>query len=47
MGYMEAPESLKYPLLITRDTSPSRVVLEIFGLGFVGQPRNPETHQSD
>jgi hypothetical protein len=30
MGYMEATESLKYPYLITRDTSPSRVVLEVF-----------------
>jgi hypothetical protein len=32
MGYMEATESLKYPLLITRDTSHSRAVLEIFKL---------------
>jgi hypothetical protein len=30
MGYMEATECLKYPYLITRDTSPSRVVLEVF-----------------
>jgi hypothetical protein len=30
MGYMEATESLKYPYLITRDTSPSRAVLEVF-----------------
>jgi hypothetical protein len=30
MGYMEATESLKYLFLITRDTSPSRVVLEVF-----------------
>jgi hypothetical protein len=30
MGYMEATESPKYPYLITRDTSPSRVVLEVF-----------------
>jgi hypothetical protein len=30
MGYMEATESLKYPYLITRDTSPSRVGLEVF-----------------
>jgi hypothetical protein len=29
-GYMEATESLNYPYLITRDTSPSRVVLEVF-----------------
>jgi hypothetical protein len=29
MGYMEATESLKYPFLTTRDTSPSRVVLEV------------------
>jgi hypothetical protein len=29
MGYMEATESLKYPYLITRDTSPSRAVLEV------------------
>jgi hypothetical protein len=27
---MEANESLKYPYLITRDTSPSRAVLEVF-----------------
>jgi hypothetical protein len=27
---MEATESLKYPYLIIRDTSPSRVVLEVF-----------------
>jgi hypothetical protein len=27
---MEATESLKYPYLITRDTSPSRAVLEVF-----------------
>jgi hypothetical protein len=27
---MEATESLKYPYLITRDTSPSREVLEVF-----------------
>jgi hypothetical protein len=32
MGYMEATESLKYPFLTTRDTSPSRVVLEVFKL---------------
>jgi hypothetical protein len=32
MGYMEATESLKYPFLITRDTSPSRAVLEVFTL---------------
>jgi hypothetical protein len=30
MGYMEATESLKYPYLITRDTSPAREVLEVF-----------------
>jgi hypothetical protein len=30
MGYMEATESLKCPYLITRDTSPSRAVLEVF-----------------
>jgi hypothetical protein len=30
MGYMEATESLKHPYLITRDTSPSRAVLEVF-----------------
>jgi hypothetical protein len=30
MDYMEATESLKYPYLTTRDTSPSRVVLEVF-----------------
>jgi hypothetical protein len=30
MGYMEATECLKYPYLITRDTSPSRAVLEVF-----------------
>jgi hypothetical protein len=30
MGYVEATESLKYPYLITRDTSPSRAVLEVF-----------------
>jgi hypothetical protein len=30
MGFMEATESIKYPYLITRDTSPSRVVLEVF-----------------
>jgi hypothetical protein len=30
MGYMESTESLKYPYLITRDTSPSRAVLEVF-----------------
>jgi hypothetical protein len=30
MGYMEATESLKYPYLITRDTGPSRAVLEVF-----------------
>jgi hypothetical protein len=30
MGYMEATESLNYPYLITRDTSPSRAVLEVF-----------------
>jgi hypothetical protein len=29
---MEATESLKYPFLITRDTSPSRAVLEVFKL---------------
>jgi hypothetical protein len=29
MGYMEATESLKYPYLITRDTIPSSVVLEV------------------
>jgi hypothetical protein len=29
MGYMEATESLKYPFLTTRDTSPSRAVLEV------------------
>jgi hypothetical protein len=32
MGYMEATKSLKYPFLITRDTSPSRAVLEVFKL---------------
>jgi hypothetical protein len=30
MVYMEATESLKYPYLITRDTNPSRAVLEVF-----------------
>jgi hypothetical protein len=30
MGYMEATDSLKYPYLITRDTNPSRAVLEVF-----------------
>jgi hypothetical protein len=30
MGYMEATESLNYPYLTTRDTSPSRAVLEVF-----------------
>jgi hypothetical protein len=30
LGYMEATESLKYPYLITRDTSPSREVLDVF-----------------
>jgi hypothetical protein len=30
MGYMEATKSLRYPYLITRDTSPSRAVLEVF-----------------
>jgi hypothetical protein len=29
MGYMEATESLKYPFLITKDTSPSRAVLTV------------------
>jgi hypothetical protein len=29
MGYMQATESLKYPYLITRDTSPSRAVLKV------------------
>jgi hypothetical protein len=29
MGYMEATESLKHPYLTTRDTSPSRAVLEV------------------
>jgi hypothetical protein len=36
MGYMEATESLKYPYLITRDTSPSRGgfgSLQIFSIG--------------
>jgi hypothetical protein len=28
MGYMEATESLKYPYLITRDTSPPRALWE-------------------
>jgi hypothetical protein len=28
MGYMEATESLKYPYLITRDTSPPRELWE-------------------
>jgi hypothetical protein len=28
--YMEAPKRLNYPYLITRDTSPSRVNLEVF-----------------
>jgi hypothetical protein len=32
MGYMEATKSLKYPYLTTRDTSPSRAVLEVFKL---------------
>jgi hypothetical protein len=32
MGYMEATESLKYPFVMTRDTSPSRAVLEVFKL---------------
>jgi hypothetical protein len=31
-GPQEATESLKYPFLITRDTSPSRAVLEVFKL---------------
>jgi hypothetical protein len=30
MGYMEATESLKYLYIITRDTSPSREILEVF-----------------
>jgi hypothetical protein len=30
MGYMEATESLKYSYLLTRDTSPSRAVMEVF-----------------
>jgi hypothetical protein len=30
MGYMEATESLKFPYLTNRDTSPSRAVLEVF-----------------
>jgi hypothetical protein len=30
MGYMEATESLKYPFLTTRDTRPSRAILEVF-----------------
>jgi hypothetical protein len=30
MGYMEATESLKYPYLTIKDTSPSRAVLEVF-----------------
>jgi hypothetical protein len=30
MGYMDATETLKYPYLITRDTSPSRAILEVF-----------------
>jgi hypothetical protein len=30
MGYMEATECPKYPYFITLDTSPSRVVLEVF-----------------
>jgi hypothetical protein len=30
MSYMEATERLNYPYLLTRDTSPSRVVLEVF-----------------
>jgi hypothetical protein len=30
MGYMEATESLKYPFITTRDTSPSRAVWEVF-----------------
>jgi hypothetical protein len=30
MGFMEETESLKYLYLITRDTSPSREVLEVF-----------------
>jgi hypothetical protein len=30
MGYMEATESLKYPYLTTRDTSPSWALLEVF-----------------
>jgi hypothetical protein len=32
MGYMEATESLEYRFLTTRDTSPSRAVLEVFKL---------------
>jgi hypothetical protein len=32
MGYMDTIESLKYPFLTTRDTSPSRSVLEVFKL---------------
>jgi hypothetical protein len=32
MGYIEATESLKYPFLTTRDTSPSGAVLEVFKL---------------
>jgi hypothetical protein len=30
MGYMEVTESLNYPYLTTRDTSPSKAVLEVF-----------------
>jgi hypothetical protein len=38
---MEATESLKYPYLITRDTSPSRAVLEV--LRFSPSDRRPAT----
>jgi hypothetical protein len=34
---MEAPKRLNYPYLITRDTSPSRANLEVFGVFFIGR----------
>jgi hypothetical protein len=43
MGYMEATESLKYPYLTTRDTSPSRVVfgsIQVLSIGRMPSDRN-------
>jgi hypothetical protein len=37
---MEATESLKYPFLTTRDTSPSRVVLEVFKFSIGRMPND-------